>query len=135
MRILVVEGDFISRRLLCRYLEPFGECDVAINGTEAVEAVRCGLASGTHYDLICLDIMMPGMGGQEALGKIRDLEEAIGLSMGNGAQIVMTTALDDHDNIRQAFSAAADGYVVKPIEKLKFLETLQELGLEVSQAT
>ncbi len=66
MRILVVEDDFISRRLLCRFLERFGECDVAINGNEAVNAVEHALQAGAHYDLICLDIMMPEMDGQEA---------------------------------------------------------------------
>jgi len=135
MQILVVEDDFISRRLLCRYLEPYGDCDVAINGTEAVEAVRSALEADAYYDLICLDIMMPGMGGQEALAKIRELEDKKGLSVGMGAKVVMTTALEDHENIRQAFSSSADGYVVKPIEKLKFVATLQDLGLEVPQAT
>jgi len=135
MHILVVEDDFISRRLLCRYLEPFGTCDVAINGNEAVDAVRSGLETGRHYDLICLDIMMPGMGGQEALGHIREIEADNGLPLGRGAKVVMTTALEDHGNIRQAFSSSADGYVVKPVEKLKFLETLRNLGLEVPQTS
>ncbi len=135
MQILVVEDDFISRRLICRYLEPFGECDVAINGTEAVEAVRDALAEGSHYDLICLDIMMPGMSGQEALSLIRELEQKNGLNVGQGAKVVMTSALDDHDNIRQAFGASADSYVVKPIEKPKFLATLQDLGFKLTQNT
>ena len=135
MHILVVEDDFISRRLLCRYLEPLGGADVAVNGSEAVEAVRVALASDTYYDLICLDIMMPGMSGQEALGLIRELEEENGLSHGNGAKVVMTTALEDQDNIQQAFSSAADGYVVKPIEKQKFMATLIDLDLEVTQVT
>jgi len=135
MNILVVEDDFISRRLLCRYLEPFGDCDVAINGTEAVDAVESALGANAHYDLICLDIMMPGMSGQEALSKIRDREEKCGLSVGMGAKVVMTTSLEDHENIRQAFKASADGYVVKPIEKKKFLATLEEMGLELELAT
>ena len=135
MNILVVEDDFISRRLLCRYLEPYGDCDVAINGGEAVEAVAASLAANTHYDLICLDIMMPGMGGQEALSRIRKLECDSGLAVGMGAKVVMTTSLEDHENIRQAFSASADGYVVKPIEKKKFLATLQDMNLEIDYAT
>ncbi|MDX2472253.1 MAG: response regulator [Candidatus Krumholzibacteria bacterium] len=135
MHILVVEDDFISRRLLCRYLEPLGGADVAVNGSEAVEAVRVALASDTYYDLICLDIMMPGMSGQEALGLIRELEEENGLSEGNGAMVVMTTALEDHENIQQAFSSAADGYVVKPIEKRVFMATLVDLDLDVTQVT
>lgn len=135
MNILVVEDDFISRRLLCRYLEPFGDCDVAIDGTEAIEAVRVALEEGAHYDLICLDIMMPGISGQEALAQIRAMERDHGLSVGMGTKVVMTTALKDPQNVRQAFKSSADGYVVKPIEKTKFIETLQDLGLKAPQAT
>lgn len=133
MQILVVEDDFISRRLICRYLESFGPCDVAINGHEAVDAVHAALHTGSTYDLICLDIMMPGMGGQEALEHIRKLEQEHGIHVGQGAKVVMTSALEDHDNIRQAFSSSADGYVVKPIEKQKLIETLRELGFEAPQ--
>lgn len=130
MNILVVEDDFISRRLLCRYLEKTGNCDVAINGAEAVAAVHDALDNGEQYDLICLDIMMPGMGGQEALAAIRQLELEHGLQVGQGARVIMTTALEDHTNVRQAFKASADGYVVKPIEKQKLFRLLGDLGLQ-----
>ena len=79
MRVLVVEDDFISRRLLCRYLEPHGECDVAVNGNEALSAFKQALSSGQYYDLICLDIMMPGMDGQETLKRMRILEREAGI--------------------------------------------------------
>lgn len=134
MNILVVEDDFISRRLLCRYLEKTGNCDVAINGAEAVAAVHEALDNGEQYDLICLDIMMPGMGGQEALAAIRQLEQEHGIHVGQGARVIMTTALEDHGNVRQAFKASADGYVVKPIEKQKLFKLLGELGLQTSVA-
>lgn len=129
MNILVVEDDFISRRLLCRYLEKAGNCDVAINGAEAVAAVHDALDNGEHYDLICLDIMMPGMSGQEALTAIRALELEHGIQVGQGARVIMTTALEDHANVRRAFKASADGYVVKPIEKQKLFKLLAEFGL------
>jgi two-component system chemotaxis response regulator CheY len=132
MNILVVEDDFISRRLLCRYLEKSGNCDVAINGNEAVAAVHEALDNGDHYDLICLDIMMPGMSGQEALVAIRQLEVEHNLHVGQGARVIMTTALEDHVNVRQAFKSSADGYVVKPIEKQKLFNLLEELGLPVT---
>ena len=96
MNILVVEDDFISRRLLCRYLEKIGNCDVAINGAEAVAAVHDALHAQAHYDLICLDIMMPGMSGQEALEAIRKLEIEHDIHVGQGARVIMTTALEDH---------------------------------------
>jgi len=129
MHILVVEDDFISRRLLCRHLEPLGECDVAVNGEEAVAAVKQAVDQGSHYDLICLDIMMPGMDGHETLKQIRDYEKINDLNIGQGAKVIMTTSVQDHKSIRQAFKSSADGYVVKPVEKKKFLSTLSEVGI------
>jgi two-component system chemotaxis response regulator CheY len=131
MRILVVEDDFISRRLLCRFLEGFGDCDVAINGQEALTAVEHAVQAGEQYDLICLDIMMPEMDGHESLKKIRQLEAENNTPVGQGAKIVMTTSLEDHQNIRSAFSSSADGYVLKPVEKRKLISTLKDLGLEI----
>lgn len=131
MNILVVEDDFISRKLLCRYVDPFGEASVAINGIEAVSAVRYALESGHPYQLICLDIMMPGMSGQETLQAIRDLERTHDPEGTQRAKVIMTTALEDQATIQKAFDASADGYIVKPIEKKKFLATLEELGLAV----
>jgi two-component system chemotaxis response regulator CheY len=131
MRILVVEDDFISRRLLCRYLQAVGECDVAVNGNEAIGAFKQMLMSGARYDLVCLDIMMPGMDGQETLKRLRALEAEEGIVEGERCRVIMTTALEDQTNVMAAFSNAADGYVVKPIEKRKFLETLTTIGLDL----
>ncbi len=132
MRVLVVEDDFISRRLLCRYLQAHAECDVAVNGNEAVGAFKQSLTTGQRYDLVCLDIMMPGMDGQETLKRLRALEQEHGVAEAARSRVIMTTALEDNDNVMSAFDNACDGYVVKPIEKRKFLQTLQEIGLPVS---
>jgi len=129
MRILVVEDDYISRRLLCRYLEPYGEIEEAVNGQEAVDGVRRSLAIGEPFDLICLDIMMPGMDGQQALVHIRRMEVENDLPLGRGAKVVMTSAMEDNQHVMQAMNASADGYVVKPIERLSFIKTLKETGL------
>ncbi len=132
MRVLVVEDDFISRRLLCRYLQAYAECDVAVNGNEAVGAFKQVLMANERYDLVCLDIMMPGMDGQETLKRLRALEQEHGVTDAERAHVIMTTALEDQDNVMAAFTNACDGYVVKPIEKKKFLETLQSIGLPIA---
>jgi len=129
MHILVVEDDFTSRRVLSRILESYGHCDVAIDGEEAVEAVRLALAAGTHYDLICLDIMMPKMDGQMALKEIRTLEAARGILLGEGAKIVITSALHDSENVMEAFRSQCDGYVVKPYDKATVTAELKRHGL------
>jgi two-component system chemotaxis response regulator CheY len=134
MRILVVEDDFISRRLLCRYLEPFGSCDIAVNGREAVQAFRQALTRRELYDLVCLDIMMPDKDGLETLREIRTLEDKFGVELDDSAKVMMTTALEDNRSVTKAFRSRCDGYVVKPIDRKKFLQTLLDMGLAVTVA-
>ena len=129
MKALIVEDDFTSRLLLQELLKTYGPTHLAVNGQEAVEAFRLALEEGRPYELICLDIMMPEMDGQTALNKIRQLEESKNIFSTDGAKIIMTTSLDDPKNIIAAFSGLCDAYLVKPIEKAKLLERLQELRL------
>ncbi len=129
MKTLIVEDDFTSRLLLQQLLKSFGPSHIAVNGREAIEAVRAALDAGEPYDLICLDIMMPEIDGQEALRQIREQEEAKGIISTGGAKIIMTTALGDMKNVATAFRSLCDAYLTKPIEKAKLLEELQNLKL------
>jgi two-component system, chemotaxis family, chemotaxis protein CheY len=130
MRILVVEDDLTSRLLLMKMLEPlFGSCDFAVNGKEAVEAFRQAQESGQRYGLVCLDIMMPEMDGQEALKAMRAEESARFLPPSRAAKIVMTTALRDLDHVTNAHRELCDGYLVKPIQREKLVAQLKELDL------
>jgi len=130
MKTLIVEDDFTSRLLLQKLLAPYGETHIAVNGREAVEAFRLALESGAPYDLVCLDIMMPEMDGQESLRQMRAQEEARGILSVNGAKIIMTTALHDIKTVAAAYKELCDAYLVKPIEKAKLLEAMQQLGLK-----
>jgi len=129
MRTLIVEDDFTCRLLLLEILKVYGEVHIATNGTEAVTMVRMALDAGEPYDLICLDIMMPEMDGQEALRLIREQEETRGIRSTQGARIVMMTALDDVHNVIDAFSKLCDGYLTKPIKKTALLDKLKTLEL------
>lgn len=129
MRILVVEDDFVSRCLLCELLAPYGSCHVATDGKEALDAVRRALDAKEPYQLICLDIMMPNMNGQEALRQIRALESERGIMLGEGVKIIMTTALSDAKNILEAFNEQCEAYLVKPITRDTLTRQLQTLGL------
>ena len=130
MRFLIVEDDFTSRKFLQSILSPYGDTDIAVNGREAVEAFEASLANGASYDLICLDIMMPEMNGQEALRRIRALEKSKGVSAANEVKIVMTTALDDPKNVVEAYyKGGATSYVPKPIDKQLFIQLLKNLDV------
>lgn len=129
MRILIVEDDFVSRRLLLTILSKYGQCDIAVNGTEAIEAFKLSLDEGKRYDLICLDIMMPEKDGHQVLKEIRDIEKSFGILGLDGVKVIMTTALADTKNIVDAFREQCEAYMVKPIEKNKLMNKIEELGL------
>jgi two-component system chemotaxis response regulator CheY len=116
MRTLIVEDDFTSRLVLQTFLSRYGECHIAVNGREAVEAFRSALQSGQGYDLVCMDIMMPEMDGREAVRQLRAIEEARNILSHRGAKIIMTTAVDDVKEVMRCFRELCDAYLVKPID-------------------
>jgi two-component system chemotaxis response regulator CheY len=129
LRILLVEDDFASRLLLQTFLARYGECQIAVNGREAVEAFRASMESSKKYDLICMDIMMPEMDGREAVRQIRALEEAKGIRSTAGAKIVMTTTINDIKEVSLCFSDLCDGYLVKPIDLAKLIRQMKDYHL------
>ena len=129
MHILIVDDDHDSTRLLCNYLKPFGSCEIAVDGNDAIESVRIALEENDPFNLICLDILMPTLDGHAALKKIRQLEERNGVHYGRGAKIVMTSILSDNDNILKSFLRHCDAYIIKPVAKQDLLGKLQELRM------
>mgnify|MGYP001440927456 CR=1 FL=1 len=130
MKTLVVEDDFTSRLVLQKMLSPYGQCDVAVNGLEAVQAFDIAMNEQKPYDLICLDIMMPEMDGKEALKIIREKEKELNISPKDETKIIMVTALDTaHEVIEAYYKGGCTSYLVKPIERKKILKAITELGL------
>jgi two-component system chemotaxis response regulator CheY len=127
MNILIAEDDQISRKILSMHLSSYGDVTVAENGLEAVEAVSEGLSKGIRFDLICLDIMMPAMDGQEALRKIRRAEANAGLEKEHRSTVIMTTALSDSKHFVAALEDDCDGYLVKPIRKQDLNHMIQQI--------
>ncbi len=129
MRTLIVEDEFASRMVLSRILSSYGECDIATDGDEAVQAFRIALDDMSPYSLICMDIMMPRKDGRAAVQEIRSIEQKLGMSGSNEVKILMTTALDDPKNIVGSYKDGATAYLAKPITKEKVIEEVRKLGL------
>ncbi len=129
VKVLLVEDDFASRLLLQTFLSRYGECHVAVNGKEAVEACRIALELGQKYDLICMDIMMPEMDGRAAVRQVRALEESRGILSSSGAKIIMTTAVEDVKEVSRCFRELCDAYLVKPIDLSQLLDLMKRYGL------
>jgi two-component system chemotaxis response regulator CheY len=129
MKTLIVEDDFTSRLLLQMFLSRYGECHVAVNGREAVEAFGHAQQGGQGYDLICMDIMMPEMDGRQAVKQVRALEDARGIPSSSRVKIIMTTAVDDLKEVMQCFQELCDAYLVKPINLSELLKQIRSYQL------
>ncbi len=129
MKILIAEDDFASRKFMLRFLSKYGECDITVDGEEAVEAFTMALDANEGYDLVCLDIMMPGMDGYQALKQMREIEKKREIPEENAAKIIMTTALNEGRNVTKAFELGCVAYAGKPIDQEKFENVIRKLGL------
>ncbi len=130
MKCLITEDDFISRRILRELLHSHFDCEIAVDGEEAITAFTLAHDAKAPYGLICMDIMMPKMDGREALRQIRKLEKELGVPPNLEVKIIMTTALDDPKTVFDSFyQDGATAYLVKPISKQKLFRELRALGL------
>ena len=129
MRILLAEDDFLTRNFISGFLSKYGDCDITVDGMEAVDAFMMALEEGEPYDLVCLDIMMPVMDGYQALMGIRNLEKERDIPEEKAAKIIMTTALNEEKNVKMAFDLGCTVYSGKPIDQDKFEQILKKFGL------
>jgi len=106
-KILVVDDDLMSQHLMQVLLTREGyQVDVASNGLEAVDAIKY-----QEFDVVFMDLQMPGMDGMEASRRIREWE--------NGRQHTLIVALTaDYlaDKGQRLFEAGMDHYLSKPFE-------------------
>ncbi|WP_130471835.1 response regulator [Candidatus Magnetaquicoccus inordinatus] len=129
MRILVVDDEPHNRMLLQHMLKSFGECDLAVDGREAVEAFIMAFDDQRPYDLVLLDIMMPEMNGQDALKSIRAYEQEKGVAGGSEAVVFMVSALDTETQVVEAFfKGHCTDYITKPINRDLLFAKLREYG-------
>jgi two-component system, chemotaxis family, chemotaxis protein CheY len=129
MKLLVVEDDFGSRRMMQKLLEPYGSVDVVVDGEEAVDAFKLAWEESAPYDIVFMDIMMPKMDGHEALKRLRELERDMGVGPADEAKVIMTSVLDDPKNVIEAYyGGSATSYMIKPIDRDKLDEELERLG-------
>jgi two-component system chemotaxis response regulator CheY len=116
-RLLVVDDALFMRKMICGVAaeagwEVVGE---AANGLEAVE-----MYDRLRPDLVTMDLVMPEMGGLEALRQIRTQDP--------DARVVVVTALDQKQALMDSIREGALDFIVKPFERERVLKLLAKLG-------
>ncbi len=106
--VLIVEDDDMSRDLLQKRVSRAGYNAVSVaDGNAALQSL-----SAQDFDLVLLDIMMPGMSGVEVLRHIK------GDGSDSQASVIMISALDDQETIDECLQAGAEDYITKPFNAL-----------------
>lgn len=114
IRILVVEDDEHIGDMVVKFLQREGySVDLCLDGAAALERFY-----EKNYHLVILDILLPGMNGQELLREIRKLGDT---------PVLMMTALGDEKNQLTAFANEADDYVVKPFSMQILIKRVEAL--------
>ena len=104
--LLVVDDDEANRDMLSRRLERKGfSVTVAEDGSRAIELVR-----QRPFDLVLLDVLMPGLSGLEVLRELRQSHPATELP------VIMATALSESGDVVEALRLGANDYVSKPLD-------------------
>ncbi len=110
INVLVVEDDPMVAQLHEHYLSQikgFQLCDIAGNGDMALKLLK-----QNKYDLLILDVFMPTMDGLQLLAKIRENDFDV--------DVIIVSAANDKDKIKQALRLGAVDYIIKPFEFERF---------------
>ena len=133
IKILLVEDELTSMRILNSFLHPIGEVDIVVNGNAALTVVKKALENNQHYELIFLDIMMPKLDGISTLKKIRQLETQHGVKEHAKSKVIMTSANTDKDVILEAAQADCTSYMIKPIDKTRLYNEIRKHGVDIPE--
>jgi signal transduction histidine kinase/ActR/RegA family two-component response regulator len=117
--VLVVDDNIVNQKLMDTLLGKWGhQVTIAGDGEQAIKAVE-----GKSFDLILMDIQMPGMGGLEATRRIRSLETSLPDRRRTPIYALTAEALDDQ--VSAGLRAGLDGYLTKPLERMRLQAALE----------
>lgn len=128
-KILLVEDNPVAQLLQKSIMSSFGVCDAVSDGEKALELFSLSLQEKSSYQIVLLDLVMPGIDGSEVLKKIRTIEEKSNIRGLNRCNIIMITTTKDSSVLMDLFRAETDAYIIKPLTKDKIERELKNLKL------
>ena len=129
MRFLVVDDDYVSRTKLKALLFAYGDGDAVPSGDIALRMFQIGHDEKVPYDLITMDIDMPGLKGQDVVKKIWQWEESREIYMTDQVKILTVTVKNDSENIISSFKEGCDGFLIKPATPEKLRQALAKMSI------
>lgn len=124
-KILLVDDNFVDRKVLMSVLKNIAVFDIAVDGKEAIEAYKLSLEEDNNYDVILLDFKMPETDGLKVLQEIRKHEKSKDILLGEGVPIIMVTSFTKPST--DAFFNGCDDYIVKPVKTKDIIAKIQKV--------
>jgi PAS domain S-box-containing protein len=122
LSVLVAEDNEINSLLARALLTRLGHRPtIAVNGEAAVESWLAARASGCRYDLVLMDLQMPGIDGLEAARRIRAAEAQ---ASDSPTRMIALTANAQTEDRQSIFNAGLDGLLLKPLDRERLREIL-----------
>ncbi|MBL8430678.1 MAG: response regulator [Dechloromonas sp.] len=121
---IVIADDNDMMRSILRAMLRGEEYDVigeARNGQAAIDVV-----DRMKPDIVCMDVMMPEKNGIEALCEIKAAHPA--------TEVVMVTSNSDAETVQESIMNGASGFIIKPFNAARVLDTLAKVGARIRQA-
>ncbi len=122
MRIMVIDDVFMNILRLREAAKDFCEVEGFQDARAGLEALRSACQASTPYDVLFLDIVMPEMSGFEVLEAV--VQMGAHLPPERRTKVVMVTARNQEEVVRQAIRGGAAGYVIKPFRDEKIREVI-----------
>lgn len=130
MKILIVDDEDISRNILFAKMTHMGTCVAVDSAKKALAELDKAKAEKKSFDVITLDVSMPGMGGQELLEHIRKTEIQDKIPKKDRVKILMITARMNMGTINACIKRGCNGYLTKPISHVQLIQSFSQLGFE-----
>ena len=124
LRLLIVDDDFVNRKLLAEMLRGMALCDMAGNGREALDAFEFSLRRGGGYDVILLDVAMPRMDGLDFLHRMRRMETEASPDVRRTPVIMITGNVKTFE---AAFLGGCTDYLTKPVNAALLMSKIRQL--------
>jgi PAS domain S-box-containing protein len=118
-KILVADDNATNRTILVKILERFGcETEAVTSGSEAIKALKTAAAAQEPFQVLLLDMMMPGMDGEHTTIIIRNTPEI------RDTKVVILTSLGTRGDVAAMRRIGCDGYLNKPAKESLLFETI-----------
>lgn len=123
--ILSIDDDPVNTQVVINHLSLQNYTVThAVNATDALQKMKQRVATGRPFDLLLMDLMMPGMSGFELCQKIREADD-LGPVSAHELPILILTARQQVADLRAAFEVGANDFITKPINKHELLTRIK----------